>query len=287
MATVSHKIERFDPRTLPDAGVVMFIGRSGSGKTYAINDIVYHKRRFPLAIGIFGSEDTAAEFSEKIPDLFIHSSWDEKMMTDIYEKQERDVRMKRASPLLIIIDDLMHQKNLLEHSKVMQRIFFSGRHARILLLLSMQYCKNLGPDMRQQVQFTFVTYEKLPVNRRRLYDTFNNVFHTFTEFDAVMQALTQDYTMMVLSNIFNASDSIQENVFWYKARKHRKYRVGKHGPMWRRQRRDYDPMFFMRGHEDELAADGCSGPQRTKITRHKRRVSTVFVEQANRIPRRK
>lgn len=257
----------------------MFVGRSGSGKTYAINDIVYHKRHFPLAMGIFGSADTAAEFATKIPDLMIHNSWDEKMMTEIYERQERDVKLNRAAPLLIIIDDLMHQKNLLDHSKVMQRIFFSGRHARILLLLSMQYCKNLGPDMRQQVQFTFLTFEKLPMYRRKIFDTFNNVFETYAEFDAVMRSVTQDYTMMVLSNVFNQSNSVRDNVFWYKAQRHKHFLVGKHGPMWRRFKRDYDPLYFMRGHEDEL--DNAHN-ERTKVTQHKKRVSTVFVEQRGR-----
>jgi hypothetical protein len=246
MATATYKINRFHPSELPDTGVIMFVGRSGSGKTFAMRDIIYSKRHFDTALGIFGSEDTSADFRGILPDLFIHDKWDEKIMEEIYNKQERDVRLGRAKKLLLIVDDMMHSKNLLKSSKTMQRIFFSGRHARILLLLTMQYCKSMPPDLRQQVGFTFLTYEKLIGNRKRIFDTFNNVFDSFTEFDGVMKAITPDFTILVLSNVFNTSDDISKNVFWYKAKQRKAYKIGKNGPMWKVQQRLYDNMYFIR-----------------------------------------
>jgi len=275
--TVIVKIDKFNPRKLPDEGVIAFIGRTASGKSFCMNDILYHKRHFQRVIAYCGSEDTSAELRKKVPDMLIHDEWDEKLITDIYDKQERQVRLGTAKHLLIIVDDMMHHKDLLKCSHTMQRIFFNGRHAKILLLLSMQYCKNLGPDMRQQISYTFLSFEKLPVNRRILYDTFNNVFSSYNEFDGVFKTLTQNYTVLVLSNAFSFSDAIDANVFWYKAKRHNHYRIGKHSAIWKCQKRKYDPLYFMRGHMNELG----DGPTITEVIRPHTRISNVIVQKVD------
>lgn len=132
-------IRKFNPNMVPDLGVVVFVGRSGSGKTVAIKDILYHKRkRFDRFLVMSGSSDTAAEFGEHIPPICVFEGFDEERIENIYKEQEANVARGVCKPILIILDDLMYQSKVIEKSEVMNRIFMNGRHAQILLFISMQ-----------------------------------------------------------------------------------------------------------------------------------------------------
>lgn len=235
------KVSRFDPRRIPDLGVVVFVGRSGSGKTVAMTDVLYHKRHtYSRVLVMTGSSDTAEHFSKFVPPILVHEGFDEARLDAVYRKQEMDVAKKKCKPILIILDDLMYKSKTLEKSEVLNRIFMNGRHAQICMYISMQYCKSLGPQLRQQASYIFCAREKNPENRKRIYEGFNTVFANFTEFNIVMSACTQNREMMVLSNVFSDSDSIADNVFWYKAKVHRHFRVNSKSPMWKLNDHLYD-----------------------------------------------
>jgi hypothetical protein len=234
-------IHRLDPKTLPDLGVFVFVGRSGSGKTVAITDILYHKRkRFDRFLVMSGSSDTAAHYSKMIPPIFVFDGFDEQRIWNVYQEQEANVAKGVSKPLLIILDDLMYQSQVFNKSKVMNRIFMNGRHAQILMLISMQYAKSIGPQLRQQATYIFATREKNQENRKRLYESFNTVFRTNNEFDAVFNACTRNRELLVLSNTFNESDAIDDNAFWWKAKFRKHFRVNRHSVAWRLSQELYD-----------------------------------------------
>ena len=251
-------IRRFDPKTVPDLGVVVFVGRSGSGKTVAMMDMLYHKRKkFDRFLVMSGSTDTAADFARHIPPICVFEGFDEQRITNIYKEQEANVARGICKPLMIILDDLMYQSKLLEKSEVMNRIFMNGRHAQILVFISMQYCKSLGPCLRQQATYIFATREKNPENRGRIYESFNTVFHSKSEFDAVFNACTKNREILVLSNTFNESDEITANAFWYKAKMRKKFKVNRKSVAWSLSKNLYDKDHLIR----EPAATPSNNPK--------------------------
>jgi hypothetical protein len=259
-------IRKFNPKMVPDLGVVVFVGRSGSGKTVAITDLLYSKRkRFDRFLVMSGSSDTAAHFAQFVPPICVFEGFDEQRINNIYLEQEANVARGLCKPILIILDDLMYQSRVLEKSEVMNRIFMNGRHAQILLFISMQYCKSLGPQLRQQATFIFATREKNPENRGRLYESFNTVFHSRAEFDAVFNACTQNREVLVLSNTFNESDAIEDNAFWWKAKLRKKFKVNRKSAAWALSKQLFDKEYMLREHQQPKACIPKPGPKNTRV----------------------
>lgn len=192
-----------------------------------------------------GSQETCEQFAKHVPPVCIFECFDEQRLAQIYEKQELDVSRGCMKPILIILDDLMFLHKALQKSTVLNRIFMNGRHAGILLFISMQYCKSLAPDFRAQVKVSFLGADKSPERRKKVYEAFNTVFRAPAEFDSCMRACTQNYEMMVLPTTCNSSDAVEDNVFWWKAKMHKKFKVCKNGPLWKINKALYDPDYVI------------------------------------------
>jgi len=194
-----------------------------------------------------GSATSAADFSKHVPNCFVYDGFDEEVLERVVDKQDRDQKLGNCKPLCIVLDDLAYLARNIQRSDVIKRIMYNGRHYKILLLMSMQYCKLFPPDFRSNVNFVFCTFEKNPDNRRHVFEAFNNVFRDFDSFDKAMCALTSDYKCMVLDNCSSKSMSVIDNVFWYKAHyPAMKWRMNPGGSMWRFHTKRYDPRYFMR-----------------------------------------
>jgi hypothetical protein len=241
------KVYRFDPRKLPNVGVFVFVGRTGSGKTVLMEDILSYKRHyFKRAVVMTGSPGAADTFKEHFPLIFIHDRYDEDLLQRLLDKQVFDKHMGKLRPLLVVLDDLGYMAKNIQKSEVIKRIFMAGRHFGILLLFSMQYCKAFDPDLRSQVSYIFTCFEKNPQNRERIYEAYNTIFPNFREYDKVMTQCTQNREVMVMSNDFSQSMAVSDNVFWYKAPyPPLKWKLNEGGSCWRYFERHFDPTYFM------------------------------------------
>lgn len=243
----SLKVDQL-PHGYPNDPVIVFVGRRKSGKTTGIFGIMHQFRHsYRQIIVICGSLDTSMQYAQHVPDCFIWRDFDEQRLTQVYNENEQCVLEGRTPvPTLIIIDDCMHMGRILGRSEVLHRILYNGRHAGIMLIVSMQECKGLPPFFRSQCSYVFLTREKSRATRERLYDTFNNVFHSFGQFDSILKACTLDYRMMVLDNETQKSDKVCDNVFWYKAVPDLRFKMDRGGPMWRFHSHHYDRQYYKR-----------------------------------------
>ena len=83
-------------------------------------------------------------------------------------------------------------------------------------MLTMQYCMDLPPDLRANVDYVFILREPVLANRQKLYKNFFGIFPTFDSFSDTMLACTENYECLVLDNT-SKSNKIEDVVFWYKA----------------------------------------------------------------------
>lgn len=261
-------IRKLDIKSIPPRGVCVFVGRSNTGKTLLMRDIMYHKcRNFKKAIIMTGSANSANDFSKHVPGLFVYDGFREDILESAVNKQDRDQKMGKCTSLLIVLDDLAYLAAHIKSCEVIKRIFFNGRQYEILLLLSMQYCKLFPPEFRSNCNYIFCCFEKNPQNRRHVFEAFNNVFNSYEAFDASMCALTPNYRVMVLDNCSNKSMAICDNVSWYKAQfpvPH--FQVNPGGSMWRFHLRNYDPKYFLKTKppETESLVSNTSGRKKRK-----------------------
>jgi hypothetical protein len=241
-------IRKLDMRSVPDVGVCIFDGRSNSGKTLLIREVMRQKsRHFKKALIMTGSATTAREMASHVPDCFIYDGFHETVLEKAVDKQDVDAMQGKCTPLLVVLDDLAYLADKIKSCEVIKKIFFNGRHYRILLLLSMQYCKLFPPAFRSNVNYVFLTNEKNPMNRTLVHDAFNNIFASRDSFDRAMVSITQGYRAMVLDNWSNSSMSISDNVFWYKAPFPAiKWQMNPGGSIWRYHSRHYDSKYYLK-----------------------------------------
>jgi len=256
---------------LPDSGIVVCIGRRKSGKTVNILDILYHKRMsFSHGIVFCGSKATCREYQQHIPSVFIHDEFNPKLLESIVNKQERDVEMGTAKPIFVLLDDLMYAKGAVTRDKTVRRIAFNGRHAKIFLILSMQYSMDLDPSIRQQIDFVFLSREKNKHYREKLYNAYNVCFESPSAFDRAMTSCTNDFETFVLSSASDTqSDKPEDNAFWFKSKPGRKFKMNAKGSWWKFHRRMYDPKHFLRNDGgDQATVTLVSAPKRAPQISH-------------------
>ena len=97
----------------------------------------------------------------------------------------------------------------------MRLLFMNGRHWKIMLVITMQYPLGVPPNLRTNIDYTFILREPYINNRKRIYENYAGMFSTFESFCQVMDQCTENYECLVISN--NAkSNKLEDQIFWYK-----------------------------------------------------------------------
>jgi hypothetical protein len=270
------RIQELDFALVPDAAVVVCIGRRKSGKTVNIIDIFFKKRNaFKYGLVFCGSKATIKQYEQHFPSSFVYYGYHSNVVAAAIDKQEEDVELGKGKPMFILVDDCMWAKKSILNDPNIRRLFMNGRHSLIFFVLSLQYSMDILPSLRQQIDVTFLSREKNPKNRERLYDNYNVCFETQRQFDDCMQKCTRDHETFVLSNCSDTdSDNPEDNVYWWKSKyveTGRRFKVNKYGTWWRYHGEKFNPNHFIRNKEKKLLVTGKkgSGITVTKVVRER------------------
>ena len=77
----------------------------------------------------------------------------------------------------------------------------------------MQYPLGIPPDLRTQIDYTFIFRNNLIGNRKRIYENYAGLFPTFDVFCQVMDQCTDDFGCIVIDNTAK-SNRLEDQVFW-------------------------------------------------------------------------
>lgn len=105
-------------------------------------------------------------------------------------------------------------------------------------MLTLQYCMDLPPSLRGQIDYVFILRENIIENKMKLYKHFFGIFPNFDAFNEVLTQCTENYECLVLNNR-STSNKIEDVVFWYKAKVGRKFRMGCPA-LWEHHKRNYN-----------------------------------------------
>jgi len=130
--------------------------------------------------------------------------------------------------------------------------------------LTMQYCMDLPPALRANVDYIFLLRENILQNREKLYKSFFGIFPNFDMFNKVMDACTENYECLVLDNTVK-SNKIQDCVFWYKASVRKNFRVGS-PDLWKLHKKMFNPRYLQQKEDDTKNANKKT---KLKITKTK------------------
>lgn len=199
------------------------IGKPGSGKSTVIKHIIYSKKHiFPVAKVFSGTEDSNGFFGQWIPDIFITQGLDPKDLSGLENFRKRQkIAHKHLEPIgdnpwaVIVIDDCTSDKSFLK-KPIVQEMYKNGRHWRMMYILSLQYCMDLPSDVRGSVDGTFIFRETNPQNRERLFKNYGACIGTLSEWNELMDQLTEDYHCIFVKNNVQ-SNKIEDTIFYFKA----------------------------------------------------------------------
>lgn len=230
-------LPRYRPELMAPDATILFVGPRRTGKSTLVLDILYHLRqKIYAAVAQTPTTETAEELGKVIPWTCIHDDFDSgKLQTAVSAmkqlvKTERKLAPKMGRPaekriLLVLLDDCMaDQKNMKQ--KVIQDIFYNGRHNDMLFINVQQYIMDMPSKLRTNIDIIVSTYDQAPDSQERLWKYFfKTAFPKYERFRQVYEATTANFRAIVL-------DRTQRKVFWYKAQHPAPvYRIG-HPSVW-------------------------------------------------------
>jgi len=244
---MSISISKFNPKKIEErrktgAGpaTCVFIGKRGTGKSTLVADILYQLRKINAGVAISATEDGNAFYANFIPDVLIHSEYKPEIIEQVINRQKKIIAKNKndiEGDVFVLLDDCMYDKKMIRDTNI-RGIFMNGRHWRITFMLTMQYCMDLPPDLRSNIDYIFVLRENIIQNQEKIYKNFFGIFPHFSIFQDVLNNCTEGYDCLVLDNT-SRSNNIQDCVFWYRAKANRSFKIGSK-ELWKFCEKQYD-----------------------------------------------
>ena len=227
---INLKLSRFDINRIKDDSVIVLIGKRNTGKSFLTKDILSNNKTIPVGTVISGTEGANCFYSEIVPPVFIHEEYTPQIITNVLKRQKIVMKKIRKSRnqidprSFLILDDCLYD-NSWQKDKNIRSCFMNGRHYKLLFIITMQFSLGIPPQLRSQVDYTFILRENIWSNRKRLYEHYAGMFPTFEMFCETMDQCTENYECLVIDNT-SKSNRIEDQVFWYKAEKTSPFRMG-------------------------------------------------------------
>lgn len=216
--TARLRVRKWDPSTIKDDRIVLFIGARGTGKSVMQMDIMKHMcSRVDFGVGMTPTMDTLTEWEKHIPPSWLFEGFNQEKLEDMIDAQRRSLRQGRQTRhLFLFLDDCVYDKKVLK-STAMRDVFLNGRHLKLHMSCAVQYLMDMGPDLRTNIDYVICMREKILANRIKLHKYFFGMFERFEEFNKVFEKCTENYCAMVMDNTVASSSRVEDCVFWYRA----------------------------------------------------------------------
>ena len=264
------QIRQFDPSVIEPNRVLLFIGKRNTGKSTLVKDLMWYNRRIPIGMIMSPTEESNSFYSNMIPDLFIYHDYDADAVDKLIKRQKKAVKKKMPNPnAFLLLDDCMYDSKKITKDKNIRYIFMNGRHVKLMLYLTMQYCMDLSPDLRANIDYVFVLRENIIANKEKIYKNFFGIFPTFDIFNQVMTSCTENFECIVLDNT-SRSNNIEDVVFYYKANVRGNFKIGS-SEFWQHHRKYYN-----KNYDDDSDEERKKENKKSKSSNSKHPIVTVI-----------
>lgn len=185
--------------------------------TTLITSLLYEKRHiFPIALIMSGTEDSNHHYKKLVPSTFVYNRLNEKKIEDFIIRQKAAKKFVPNPWAVLLLDDCTDDPKLFNKS-LFQGLYKNGRHWKMLFILSLQYCMDIKPVIRTNVDGVFILRETNLRNRKSLWENYAGVIPDFSMFCSIMDQLTDNYTALYIHNA-TTSNHLEDCLFWYKAK---------------------------------------------------------------------
>jgi hypothetical protein len=205
-------LAKFDPASAERHRVWLLIGCRGSGKSVLLRDLLHKTRtHYDLGVAMTATHATAESLRQIFPPSLVYQDgYKFEVVDTLLENLKGLVVRDKVRNALLLLDDCAFDDKVMK-SPAMKEIHLNGRHSRLTLMSTTQYCLTVGPLIRTNIDYVLALADNNIANRKRLHQFFFGCFPTFAQFDAVFREVTRDYGCLVLNNT-NKTGTISESI---------------------------------------------------------------------------
>ena len=161
-------------------------------------------------------------FSKHIPKCMIYEKYNTTTIQQLLSTQKMELkRIKKEKEAygtsnidartFCLLDDCLYDKTW-KNDEFMRKLFMNGRHWKVMLIITMQYPLGIPPNLRTNIDYTFILREPYKRNRKIIWENYAGMFPTFDSFEQVMNQCTENFECLVISN--NAkSNKLVDQIF--------------------------------------------------------------------------
>ena len=196
---------------------IVVIGKPGTGKTTLITSLLYEKKHiFPIGLVMSGTEDSNGHYRKIFPSSFVYNKLNEDVIENFVKRQKLAKKHISNPWALLLLDDCTDDPKLF-NQPLFQGLYKNGRHWKMLYILSLQYCMDVKPVIRTNIDGTFILREPSIKNRKALWENYAGIIPDFSSFCSILDQITDDYTALYIHNA-TQSNKLEDCIFWYKAK---------------------------------------------------------------------
>jgi hypothetical protein len=223
---------------------LVIIGKPGTGKSTIIASILHHKRSLiPTGVIMSGTEDSNQFYQTIFPNTFIYNKYSTDVTKNFVHRQKIATKYLPNPWGVLLLDDCTDDPRIFK-SVLINHIYKNGRHSQFLFIVSLQYCMDVMPNIRTNIDGVFILRETNLKNRKSLYENYAGVIPDFRLFCDIMDSLTADYCALYIDNT-STSTNYLDCIYWYKVKnvaEVENFRFGSPN-MWTYHQENYDTSY--------------------------------------------
>jgi hypothetical protein len=212
-----------------------------------VKDLLYHHTSLPIGTIVSGTEEANHFFQDFVPKCFIHKEYSAELINNVMKRQKKiikevhkELKHRQESTIdprtVVVFDDCLYDQTWTKDKNI-RAFFMNGRHLKIFFIITMQYPLGIPPNLRTNIDYTFILRDNITANRKRIYENYAGMFPTFECFCSVLDQLTKNHECMVIDNTV-PSNKLEDCVYWFKAENRPNFRIG--APRFWLQNNNYD-----------------------------------------------